>query len=394
MILAVASLALCMPGESIAEEEWFTHLKRADNLTERRDYEAAIREYEVALRYNPTEPLIYEGRALCWQSMGEHSRAVQDASMMLQLNCRHPADAYGLRAWSYAAMREYDKAIADFDQEFQLAPNEFGPHAQCKRGDAYAGKGQYDKAVADYNEALRKKPDYAEAYCNRGMARWHMQDYDEAIKDCTEALRLDQNYVDAYSTRACAWSQKGEYNKAIADFTEAIRLRPKSAETYMNRANVWLQNGDYDNAQADYAQAMRLDPSAGMYTNRSSMWYAMADYESALQDKMEAMRLSHNAPGCLNSLAWLQATCPHGKYRDGSKAVENASKAVELDAENHCYYDTLAAAYAEVGDFDRAQAWQEKAIELAPSEKQKEEYRARLELYKQRQPYRDVPGRR
>ncbi len=50
--------------------------------------------------------------------------------------------------------------------------------------------------------------------------------------------------------------------------------------------------------------------------------------------------------------------------------------------------DTLAAAYAESGDFEEAKQWEAKVIEIAPDWK---EFRSRLELYKQGKPYREEP---
>jgi hypothetical protein len=51
--------------------------------------------------------------------------------------------------------------------------------------------------------------------------------------------------------------------------------------------------------------------------------------------------------------------------------------------------DTLAAAYAESGDFESARKWQTKAIELLTDEPEQDEIRKRIELYQQRKPYRD-----
>ena len=47
----------------------------------------------------------------------------------------------------------------------------------------------------------------------------------------------------------------------------------------------------------------------------------------------------------------------------------------------------LAAAHAELGQFDKAVEWQEKAVEAAP-EGAKEQYRERLKRYQDRKPYR------
>ena len=80
--------------------------------------------------------------------------------------------------------------------------------------------------------------------------------------------------------------------------------------------------------------------------------------------------------------------------RDGKRAIELAKKTVELTSENgkaNSYVLTaLAAAYAEVGDFDQAVKVQTEALAGASSE-EKTEYESRLKLYEAGQPYRDVP---
>ena len=112
---------------------------------------------------------------------------------------------------------------------------------------------------------------------------------------------------------------------------------------------------------------------------------------------METARciLGENHPRTLDSIndfAWFQATCPVSQFRDGIKAIENATKTCELtNWKDYRYVGTLAAAYAEVGDFKSAVKWEKKAIDLIPENKRSmwlANYESRLNLYRSGKCYR------
>ena len=91
-----------------------------------------------------------------------------------------------------------------------------------------------------------------------------------------------------------------------------------------------------------------------------------------------------------NGLAWLLCTAPDDKVRDGKRALAGAKKACELtDHKNGGYLDTLAAAHAEVGEFDKAVEWQAKALKMGDIPiKDMDSAKKRLELFKGKKPYR------
>ena len=95
-----------------------------------------------------------------------------------------------------------------------------------------------------------------------------------------------------------------------------------------------------------------------------------------------------------NTLAWLLATCPEDRFRDGKKAVAAATRACELTRwKNAEVLDTLAAADAEAGDFDAAVKWQLKALGLMGKDDEpgRKAMDARLVLYRAKKPYREQP---
>jgi tetratricopeptide (TPR) repeat protein len=247
----------------------------------------------------------------------------------------------------------------------------------------------FSQALDFFSDELKRNPT-ASAYNNRGMWWKEKGEYDIAIGDYNEAIRLDPTFAWPYLHRGVVWAIKKEYDRAISDFGDAIRIDPKNAQGYMDRGNIWHAKGDYDKAIADYDQAIRLDPKDWTpYYNRGNSWSAKKEYGKAIADYDQAIRLDPEDLNIWGVRAWIEATCRNARFRDGKKAVDDATKHCELHKWNSADgLDTLAAAYAEAGDFDSAVKWQRKAVEMV-SGKQKADFQFRLNLYQSHKPYRE-----
>jgi Flp pilus assembly protein TadD len=212
--------------------------------------------------------------------------------------------------------------------------------------------------------------------------------FSQALDFFNEELKRNPT-ANAYSDRGMIWAEKGEKDIAIADYNEAIRLDPHLTSAYNNRGNAWNAKKEYDKAIADYDEAIRLDPKFALANNnRGIAWRAKKEYDKAICDYNEAIRLDPKYSDPWNNRAMIYAACTDPRFRNGRKAVDDATQACELTRwKNGGWIDTLAAAYAEAGDFDVAVKWQTKARDMV-SEKEKADYQSRLDLYKAHKPYR------
>ena len=180
-------------------------------------------------------------------------------------------------------------------------------------------------------EKVKADPDDAWTYYQQGSDYCNNGQFDMAISQFNKALELNPDYLLAYLNRGIAYGQRGNIEKALSDFNKSISLDPGFALAYYNRADSYKMQSSFGKAISDYNRTIELN----------------AEYVAAYND-----------------LAYLLATCPDGGYRDGTKAIELAEKALEKSHDNSMIMDTLAAAYAEAGKFKDAVITQERAIDL------------------------------
>lgn len=176
--------------------------------------------------------------------------------------------------------------------------------------------------------------------------------------------------------------------------TAAMTVAPDDAAPWHNRGLAYLERKEYKAAVMDFTGALRRSKDAGTHVLRGHAFSELGEYERALLDLEDALRMAPKSAEAHNALAWLLATAGTPGFRDGKRALELAKKACALSGwANAAHLDTLAAAYAEAGDFAQAVKWQEKAL-ADPSFQgaEQKDAQARLALYKARKPYRHVPG--
>jgi len=214
----------------------------------------------------------------------------------------------------------------------------------------------------------------------------------EAINHFTEVLDHDPTDERAISCRCWAYMAVRDYDRALKDAEEAVRLNPTSTAWRNNRGEVFIKRREYDRAIGEFTEVLTSNPGYffALY-NRSEAYLRNRQFARAKADIEAALATEARVPGLHMNLARVLATAPDPKLRDGRKAVDAARRAVDmLKYRDGRYLDTLAAAHAEAGEFDRAVETQQKALD--DPEFMKDDgvaARKRLELYRQKKPYRD-----
>jgi tetratricopeptide (TPR) repeat protein len=181
----------------------------------------------------------------------------------------------------------------------------------------------------------------------------------------TKAIELDPKNAGYRVARADSWSAQGMHNRAMADYDDALRMEPENPSIWVSRGNEWRRHLKLDDALADFTQAIQLNPKyAPAYVARGNTWKQRRVFDRAIGEFSELIRIDPQNALAHQTLARILATCHEASFRNGKWAMDEATQACELTHwEDPDCLDTIAAAYAETGDFASAVKWQTQAIE-------------------------------
>ncbi len=211
-------------------------------------------------------------------------------------------------------------------------------------------------AKADVDQVLQSQPDYPPAIELRSSVAAALGEFQQAVNDVSALLKRDPENSLLKLQLAIYLNAAGESRRSIEVFGDVLQADPGNGVAYRGRADAYLNLGAHKEAVADYEIALK----------------------SAPEDS-----------GILNNFAWVLATSPDETLRDGKRAIDLGTKACELTEFKQAHIiSTLAAAYAETGDFANARKWSQKAVEIS-DESVQEQLLQELESYKQDKPWRE-----
>lgn len=289
-----------------------------------------------------------------------------------------------------------DQCVAALQQGAKAENKKFATQliswALNRRGQIYADNGKVELAEADFEEALHFDADNWRALHNRGVSYAEAGKFAEAFDDFNQVIEINPKFAKAYTNRATLFVQAGDLKSAESDYKKACQLDKKLASARLGLARAYHMAGQWEDALEQFTAAAKLEPTnAGTLCSRGDLLADMGRYAEALASYAQAIEVKPSFGHAYRNGAWLLATCPDKQFRDPENAIRGAKQALKSQyGERHVALDTLAAALASAGQFDKAIQTLEEAIELAPSAI-RADYVARVKLYEMGEPFRTQP---
>lgn len=272
--------------------------------------------------------------------------------------------AYLLQSQILRALKRYDDALKSLDKVAELAPQSIVPHQY--RGEIYREMENYDKAIEEFTRVLQIDPKMDLALIRRAEAYFLVDKLDEALADLDAAIKVNPDLAVAHGLRAQVLASQERYADALAEIKLLADALPGQPDVHMQLALYYLLNEQPREAIGAYTDVINLDSKHFLaLRSRGDAYLNIGDHAAAVEDFEQAYKLEPEDSALLNNFAWVLATSPDDNVRDGKRAVELAKKACELTEYKMPHIlSTLAAAYAESGDFKSAREWSQKSIAL------------------------------
>lgn len=267
---------------------------------QRGDLNAAIANYDMALKLKPDYHYALSNKGVVMGSLGKHDEAVSLFEKALQ---NKPDYSFALNNLGVALVGkgQTEDATAYFLKALAIQPNYFD--ARVNLGNALFSKGKYEQSLQQFLAALDIQPDSVALYSKIGVTYHYLNRYPEAINCYDEALKLDNQNAGVYLNKGNSQLAAGMIPEAAASYKEAVRLERGLLEAYINMGVAYQRMGNQEEAAMQFQEALKIDSnSVEARGNLGSVLYSQGKRNEALQQLSLALQLNPDAEEIRNNI--------------------------------------------------------------------------------------------
>jgi tetratricopeptide (TPR) repeat protein len=375
------------------------YLEVGQEALERGNYETAATAFRQVVARSPEDPRGRYNLALALAGQGKVAEGIEQLRVALDLDPDYGDALFNLGALLALGGR-FGEAAAAYERLSRLEPEDGSVSVQWAA--ALRDAGRLEDAAAVVGDLLQRQPDHPRGLLLSAALLQARDETAEAARRLEQALRVataEEDRVEAEMALGDIARAEGRMAEALERFSRARAAAPRNPRAVTGFAFLSGAVGRYAEAAEAFAVLVGLTPGdPGAHFGRAMALLLAGECATAVGTLGEATSRMPRNLALAHLLARVLATCPDPVSRDGRRALELAL-AVHESAPSVDHTETVAMAWAEVGDFERAIEWQERAIaqvEAEGGEPPAGAARRRLESYRAGEPVRSpwMPGGR
>lgn len=346
--------------------------------------------FQHALVVHPASHLAHTQLGKAEEVAGDFNSAAQHYVQAINLN----SDAIIARnnlARLLSNSGRYEEAIEHYRHVLHYSPDLVA--VKSNMAFALARNGQRKEAHQLYEELLAANPTYVQGLLNYAELLREEENLELAAEQYRHVLEMKPNHVAALVNLGNVLTVLGDVDGAAQQYQAAIQLKPQDPGIVASFGLLLLIDGRADEAVPLLRRAIALQPNAvGVRYRLGEALAAQGKDAEAAEIFRGTLRMRPGWVDAKRALAWLLATSRDDEVRDGEQAVRFARDAcVATGFDKAEALDTLAAAYAETGEYEKAISTATSARQIAARMDDRAlivEIDKRLDLYRAGNPYR------
>jgi len=357
-----------------------------------KDDEKVTQLLQKALEMDPENEQLHEQLAGHWQKIKNFEGALAEIDKAIELDPENK-EFKKVKAYLLIDLQKNEEAENLFKEVVDINSEELMD--QIEWGQFLATLGKFDESIEHFTKLIDKYGDVPGFHYFRALGYLEKKDYKSALSDVNQVLRKDSDMIQAIQLKGVIYLQMEKYDDAIRLFTTLKKRNPKDMVPITQIAYAQAKKGDFNAAMTTLEKGLEKNPNnVELLRSRGDIEMMYGLGQKSKETYLQIIAITPHDPGVLNNYSWLLSTSPDDSLRDGQKALELAKEAAERSYYGESYIlSTLAAAYAELGQFDLAREWSAKAVALAEKERHErlDDLKKELESYQKNEPWREIP---
>jgi tetratricopeptide (TPR) repeat protein len=231
---------------------------RARLLANLQQYDRAITDLDSLQQsgFRPVDCLVEMGKIQYRRK--QYGQALEMLDRALELDERN---VYALipAAACLQNLEQHKFALKYLDKAIDLARENPLPMAEAlaSRAFSYIAMGNFKRALADCRLAISKDLWHVPAYVYAGDAEYGLSHLKEAEKLYTLALDLNPEDMDTWLRRGQIYLETGKFSQAITDFGQALQISPNDGKALYLRSLANKELGFEGQASSDLERAKK-----------------------------------------------------------------------------------------------------------------------------------------